>query len=482
MIKLKKILSTMVIAIILLTNTGIYVSADSSNESISTQSYQLAEINENIYKQIRKLEDEKTVIEYYRTYMETQNSQDYINYSSAAAYYKATYGEMILNTSQTRLEEVELKIKELMPTYTSNWTTLINNKINIDLTKFTGIKYFVVWVRTVMQNGETTYKAHIYKLTGTGTAENIISISNINKNGTGTIAISEYIKNYRLYYQWIGIDEYVYNRVRQLQDELTVIQYYKAYMSTQDEPDYINYSSASAYYEATYGEKVLDASDSRVQEIMNEIESLLPNYTEQWTETSDNTYYMDLSQFSGNKYFVLWTLLEQEDGSKMYQPKIFKIKGTKIEEESNVDEIKDDNNQEEQQEPNGNDNNNNNNQEEQQKPNVDENNNNNNQEEQQKPNVNENKDDNNKEEKTENTEKKDNTTKLESTDNKANQVDTKKTETDNTTIKTTTGKNDDTISTSKIPYTGTVRTTTLISIIALSVVSYISFRKYKKIK
>ena len=70
------------------------------------------------------------------------------------------------------------------------------------------------------------------------------------------------------------------------------------------------------FVEKLYGKYVEDASEERINDIIDNINNLLfeHQYSENWTFTTDNTFRMDLSSFSGIKQHILWVKLEKKDG------------------------------------------------------------------------------------------------------------------------------------------------------------------------
>ena len=74
--------------------------------------------------------------------------------------------------------EINDRIKELTPTYVeSNWIQTTDDKISIDVTKFSGEQPYVIWVKLVT-SGNTYYDEGIYTMTGTKAAEiNVKSVT-----------------------------------------------------------------------------------------------------------------------------------------------------------------------------------------------------------------------------------------------------------------------------------------------------------------
>ena len=69
-----------------------------------------------------------------------------------------------------------------------------------------------------------------------------------------------------------------YKQIKQLKDELRVIQAFNIYEATQSDSDYNEYASTQAYYKNLYGKNVDNCSEQKVNEDMSIIISLLPSY------------------------------------------------------------------------------------------------------------------------------------------------------------------------------------------------------------
>ena len=170
---------------------------------------------------------------------------------------------------------------------------------------------------------------------GTLDARDDISISNTITNGKGSIDIARGVAGYKLYYQANELSNDTYKQIKQLKDELRVIQAFNIYEATQADSDYDEYASTQMYYKNLYGKNVDDCSEQKVNEDMSIIISLLPEYTDSWKQTKDNSFDIDLSSFAGTKDFVVWVKLEKQDGTKTYDAEIFELTGTKQETTNN---------------------------------------------------------------------------------------------------------------------------------------------------
>ena len=164
---------------------------------------------------------------------------------------------------------------------------------------------------------------------GTLDASDDILISDTMTNGRGVIDIARGVAGYKLYYQANELSNDTYKQIKQLKDELRVIQAFNVYELTKSDADYNEYYSAQMYYKNLYGKIVEDWTDEKIKEDASIIKNLLPNYTDSWKQTTDNSFDIELSNFSGNKDFVVWVQLVKQDGTKAYDAEIFELTGTK---------------------------------------------------------------------------------------------------------------------------------------------------------
>ena len=164
---------------------------------------------------------------------------------------------------------------------------------------------------------------------GTLDASDDILISDTMTNGRGVIDIARGVAGYKLYYQANELSNDTYKQIKQLKDELRVIQAFNVYELTKSDADYNEYYSAQMYYKNLYGKIVEDWTDEKIKEDASIIKNLLPNYTDSWKQTTDNSFDIELSNFSGNKDFVVWVQLVKQDGTKAYDAEVFELTGTK---------------------------------------------------------------------------------------------------------------------------------------------------------
>ena len=154
---------------------------------------------------------------------------------------------------------------------------------------------------------------------GTLDARDDISISDTMTKGRGVIDIARGVAGYKLYYQANELSNDTYKQIKQLKDELRVIQAFNVYELTKSDADYNEYYSAQMYYKNLYGKIVEDWTDEKIKEDASIIKNLLPNYTDSWKQTTDNSFDIELSNFSGNKDFVVWVQLVKQDGTNISQ-------------------------------------------------------------------------------------------------------------------------------------------------------------------
>lgn len=133
-----------------------------------SMSYQFVEISSGKYSTIKKYE---AILNLISAYMSGSS-----NYDSLATSYESTYNQTangIMSTYGIQFNEEGynaikgLWISELTTYDASAWVASNGSTINIDLTKFTGTKYFIAWVKV----GDT-YDAEVYTVTGTGSNSN----------------------------------------------------------------------------------------------------------------------------------------------------------------------------------------------------------------------------------------------------------------------------------------------------------------------
>lgn len=105
-------------------------------------------------------------------------------YETAKSNYQAKATEYSNKVTEynNKVTEINDKIKELTPTYVeSNWTQTTDNKISIDVSKFSGEQPYVIWVKLVTSSG-TYYDEGIYTMTGSKTAD--VSVKSVTLDKT----------------------------------------------------------------------------------------------------------------------------------------------------------------------------------------------------------------------------------------------------------------------------------------------------------
>ena len=313
----------------------IEVTRDITDYSLS---YQLVEIDNNLYKQIKKLKDQLLLIEYFNLYEMSQSDEDYDVYASAVEYYRNAYGEDFTELTDVQADENISIIISLLPEFNDSWKTATNGQFDMDLSSFSGTKDYVVWAKVEKKDGTKIYDANIFEVTGTKSEESDENKIDKNDNikikteitdGTGAIDVTRDVEDYKLYYQWVEIDEDLYKQIKKLKDQLLLIEYFNLYEMSKNDEDYDVYASAVEYYRNAYGEDFTELTDVQAEANIKLINSLLPKYTDTWIESTDNKFRMDLSSFSGNKKYVLWVQIEKKDGTKIYDAEIFSLVGTK---------------------------------------------------------------------------------------------------------------------------------------------------------
>ena len=162
-----------------------------------------------------------------------------------------------------------------------------------------------------------------------------IQISTFISNEKGSIKIANQITGYSLYYQVNEMDNSTYKKIKQLEDELRVIQAFNMYEAAKTEKLYDEYLSTQIYYKNLYGTNVTNCRSQRADEAKSTIIYLLPDYKETWNQTTDNSFNVNLSSFSGSKNFVVWVQLIKQDGTKVYDAEVFELTGTKQETTNN---------------------------------------------------------------------------------------------------------------------------------------------------
>lgn len=191
---LKNSLTAIIFAIILTISTGVFAYTGIGNVEIQSMpgtltdgtatvsnasKYQFVEITTEKYSTIKKLEAQYKLLKAYEAYTSDPTNTSLANaYSAECDSYYAEFGNQnetrdatinsVLNSytmGSTLSEECKsVWVNELVEFNASNWTDVTDSKIQIDLSTFTGTKYYIAWVETTTSG---KYYAEAYKVAGT---------------------------------------------------------------------------------------------------------------------------------------------------------------------------------------------------------------------------------------------------------------------------------------------------------------------------
>lgn len=226
---LKISLTAIVVAILLTISTGVYAYAGEGevdpNYTISmpgtlsngagnvsgvsgAMEYQFVEITEAKYNEIKKLEAQFELIQVYMNYSDNSSDEGVTNsWREACEKYAKKYGDGSTETNQVVTEVLNkygigpdiLKscrkawVVALPDFDASKWESATSSKVELDITKFEGTKYYVAWIKS----GDI-YDAEAYVVKGTGSKkdnntdnttknDNTIKNDNTTKNDNGTV-------------------------------------------------------------------------------------------------------------------------------------------------------------------------------------------------------------------------------------------------------------------------------------------------------
>lgn len=192
--------------------------------------------------------------------------------------------------------------------------------------------------------------------------ESLISFPFIVSEGKGTITVKSSVTNYTLYYQNVEISNATYDEINTIKKngkaELSTIERqmnslkeeYNNLKTIKDEK-YTTYQNAisnnlteeqinvaKTEYETAntnYTNKVkeyntkVDEYNAKVSQINNQVKDKLPMYNDSnWTKTTDGSFKVDLTQFSGKKAFSIWAKLVTGTNT-YYDQEIYSMNGTK---------------------------------------------------------------------------------------------------------------------------------------------------------
>lgn len=192
--------------------------------------------------------------------------------------------------------------------------------------------------------------------------ESLISFPFIVSEGKGTITVKSSVTNYTLYYQNVEISNATYDEINTIKEngkaELSTIERqmnslkeeYNNLKTIKDEK-YTTYQNAisnnlteeqinvaKTEYETAntnYTNKVkeyntkVDEYNAKVSQINNQVKDKLPMYNDSnWTKTTDGSFKVNLTQFSGKKSFSIWAKLVTGTNT-YYDQEIYSMNGTK---------------------------------------------------------------------------------------------------------------------------------------------------------
>lgn len=192
--------------------------------------------------------------------------------------------------------------------------------------------------------------------------ESLISFPFIVSEGKGKITVKSSVTNYTLYYQNVEISNATYDEINTIKEngkaELSTIkkqmnslkEEYNNLKTIKDEK-YTTYQNAisnnlteeqinvaKTEYETAntnYTNKVkeyntkVDEYNAKVSQINNQVKDKLPMYNNSnWTKTTDGSFKVDLTQFSGKKSFSIWAKLVTGTNT-YYDQEIYSMNGTK---------------------------------------------------------------------------------------------------------------------------------------------------------
>ena len=192
--------------------------------------------------------------------------------------------------------------------------------------------------------------------------ESLISFPLIVSEGKGKITVKSSVTNYTLYYQNVEISNATYDEINTIKEngkaELSTIkgqmnslkEEYNNLKTIKDEK-YTTYQNAisnnlteeqinvaKTEYETAntnYTNKVkeyntkVDEYNAKVSQINNQVKDKLPMYNDSnWTKTTDGSFKVNLTQFSGKKSFSIWAKLVTGTNT-YYDQEIYSMNGTK---------------------------------------------------------------------------------------------------------------------------------------------------------
>lgn len=182
-------------------------------------------------------------------------------------------------------------------------------------------------------------------------------------DGKGTLTISKSLSKYSLYYQAVEMSDESFLEIEQItasgKEELKKIkteqslldsncnslrnsldaaqEAYNIKLATAEDDDELealksSYESAKTRYNtkvAEFNAKTVEYNN-KISEINNKVNELTPSYIEDnWTQSEDKNFAIDLSTFNGEKHFALWTKLVSYNGKTTYDEQTYTATGVK---------------------------------------------------------------------------------------------------------------------------------------------------------
>ena len=191
--------------------------------------------------------------------------------------------------------------------------------------------------------------------------DSLISFPTFIENGQGTIKIDEQETGYRLYYQVIELQDEIYQQMQDIQEQgeadleelqneftqlgterdnlLTIYEEatetYKDLIDSEVEGTELEnakqeYETAKKNYEdklTEYRNKANEITE-KYEDVETQLNNLIPTYNDQnWTEIADGNFSIDLNSFSGEKTCVVWARLVTSSNNTIYDAGIYTMNG-----------------------------------------------------------------------------------------------------------------------------------------------------------
>lgn len=181
-------------------------------------------------------------------------------------------------------------------------------------------------------------------------------------NGSGNISIYNIDQEYTLYYQAIEMDADVASQIDEIYDtsnsELEALEseldtlktecdeleeiyntvneeYQSRLEADESDPELPELESKVEEARTNYQNKATEYDDkakeynAKVDEAEAQVTELTPTYDdENWIESTDESFKIDLSTFSDERKFVVWVKVETSDGNSIYDENIYTLNGT----------------------------------------------------------------------------------------------------------------------------------------------------------